>query len=230
MAPLTPLRSPVRARRAARIRQAPSRRLSTAERRQQIIDTARSVFATEGFRGATTRAIAAAAGVTEAVIFQHFADKSALYAAILEQKASDPADERWFAALESARDSGDDEGTLRVLYTGILQQHRNDPAHMRLMVYASLEDHPVAPRLLARGRRLYDFLERWIADRQRTGKFRGGSPSLLVRATLALPIYYVLQRQLFKTPWPSVEPEDITLDGVRIALAGLLAPSNGVRS
>jgi len=81
--------------------------------------------------------------VTEAVIFQHFADKSALYAAILEQKATDPADERWFAALETARKAGDDAATLRVLFTGILQQHRDDPAHMRLMTYASLEGHPI---------------------------------------------------------------------------------------
>lgn len=206
------------------------RRLTTAERRQQIIDTARAVFATEGFRGATTRAIAAAAGVTEAVIFQHFADKSALYAAILEQKAADPADERWFAALESARQANDDAEALRVLYMGILQQHRDDPAHMRLMAYASLEGHPVAPRLLARGRRLYDFLERWIAERQRSGRFRQGSPALLVRATLALPIYYVLQRQLFKTPWPAIEPEDVVTEGVRIALAGLVAPPNGDKS
>src|SRR5436190_18813508 len=122
MAPLTPLPAvshpaPSAPRTGRTRRSPPGRRLTTAERRQQIIDTARTVFATEGFRGATTRAIAAAAGVTEAVIFQHFADKSALYAAILEQKATDPADERWFDALASARESGDDARTLRVLYT-----------------------------------------------------------------------------------------------------------------
>ena len=86
MASLTPLPavSAATMTRAARARRTPpGRRLPPAVRRQQIIDTARTVFATRGFRGATTRAIAEAAGVTEAVIFQHFADKSALYAAIL---------------------------------------------------------------------------------------------------------------------------------------------------
>jgi TetR/AcrR family transcriptional regulator len=233
MPALNPVRSPgvTTAGRQPRARRtAPRQRLTTAARRQQIIDTARIVFATCGFRGATTRAIAEAAGVTEAVIFQHFHDKSALYAAILEQKAADPANERWFAALHAARDAGDDEETLRVLFSGILQQHREDPAHMRLMTYASLEGHPVAPRLLARGRRLYDFLHGWIADRQRSGHFRRSPAPLLVRATLALPIYYVLQRQLFKTPWPSVDPHDLVADGVRFALAGLVAPVNGVSS
>src|SRR5580765_6652069 len=136
------------ARAAAALRRRPDRaparrsRLPNPLRHQQIIDTAREVFATRGFRGATTREIAAAAGVTEAVIFQHFADKSALYAAILEKKATDPSNERWFAALEASRDRGNDADTLTVLFEGIIEQHRADPAHMRLVMYASLEGHP----------------------------------------------------------------------------------------
>jgi AcrR family transcriptional regulator len=195
--------------------------MSTAARRQQIIDTARTVFATRGFRGATTREIAAAAGVTEAVIFQHFADKQALYDAILEQKAHQLGDERWFEALAEARRAGDDEVTLRVLFAGLVDQHRRDPAFLRLMVYASLEAHPVAPKLHARGRRLYDFVEAFIRDGQRRRKFRAGPVPLLVRAVLALPIYHILQRQLFQTPWPRVAHEDVIDEGVRFALAGL---------
>ena len=62
-----------------------------------------------------------------------------------------------------------------------------------------------------------------IGDRVKAG-------DVLVRATLALPIYYVLQRQLFKTPWPSVEPQHFIDEGVGLALASLLAPSNGAES
>ena len=69
---------------------APQVRLSLARRRRQLIDAARRVFAERGFRGATTRQIAAAAGVTEALIFQHFPDKDALYDAILDQEGSEP--------------------------------------------------------------------------------------------------------------------------------------------
>ena len=60
-----------------------------AARREQLMGTALKLFADHGFRGTTTRRIAEEAGVTEAVIFQHFADKDALYAAILEAKAGD---------------------------------------------------------------------------------------------------------------------------------------------
>jgi len=200
-------------------------RLSTAARRQQLIDTARTVFAARGFRGATTREIASAAGVTEAVIFQHFPDKCALYTAILDQKADEASADRWFASLESARQAGDDAKVLRVLYTGLIDQHRADPEFLRLVVYASLEGHAAAPRLHARTRRIYDFIEGLILDRQRTGRFRPGPMPLLVQAVLALPIYHVMQRQLFRTPWPQAHRSDVVADGVRFTLAGLTMPA-----
>jgi TetR/AcrR family transcriptional regulator len=197
--------------------------MATADRRQQLIDTARRVFATRGFEGATTREIAAAAGVTEAVIFQHFAGKQALYDAILAQKANEPAADRWFASLWAARESGDDAETLRRLLAGIIQQHADDPDYLRLVMFSSLEGHPVARRLHARGRRLYDFVESFVVERQASGLFRQAPPPLLVRVILALPIYYVMQQQLFKTPWPAVDRDDVVREGARAVLAGLMA-------
>ena len=59
------------------------RRLSSEERRDSILKAARVVFAENGFRGTTTKALAEAAGVSEALLFQHFPTKEALYAAML---------------------------------------------------------------------------------------------------------------------------------------------------
>jgi AcrR family transcriptional regulator len=58
------------------------RRLSGEERRESILRAVRQVFAENGFRGTTTRALAEAAGVSEALLFQHFPTKEALYAAM----------------------------------------------------------------------------------------------------------------------------------------------------
>lgn len=58
-------------------------RLSRDDRRQQILDCALPLFARYGFAGATTRRIADAAGISEALLFKHFPNKSAIYAAIL---------------------------------------------------------------------------------------------------------------------------------------------------
>src|SRR5688572_33440079 len=62
-------------------------RMAGEERRLQILRVAVSLFSNRGFRGTTTREIAQAAGVSEAMVFRHFATKEELYAAILDHKA-----------------------------------------------------------------------------------------------------------------------------------------------
>ncbi len=58
-------------------------RLSRDTRRQQILDNALPLFARNGFARTTTKSIADAAGISEALLFKHFPTKSAVYAAIL---------------------------------------------------------------------------------------------------------------------------------------------------
>ncbi|MFM9597624.1 TetR/AcrR family transcriptional regulator, partial [Streptomyces scabiei] len=62
-------------------------RLSRAERRAAIIEAAIELFSEKGFRGTTTRELAQAVGVSEPVLYQHFATKKELYIAILSEKA-----------------------------------------------------------------------------------------------------------------------------------------------
>src|SRR3954471_1356725 len=61
----------------------PTARLSADERRAAIIHAVRRLFADKGFHGTTTRELAAAAGVSEALLFKHFPTKEALYSAML---------------------------------------------------------------------------------------------------------------------------------------------------
>ncbi|MGD9510515.1 MAG: helix-turn-helix domain-containing protein [Geminicoccaceae bacterium] len=58
-------------------------RLPAEERRVVIVEAAKPLFARRGFAGTTTRQIAQAAGVSEALLFQHFPSKAALYREIL---------------------------------------------------------------------------------------------------------------------------------------------------
>jgi AcrR family transcriptional regulator len=57
-------------------------KLSSEERRAAIIKAVRRVFAEQGFHGTTTRELADAAGVSEALLFKHFPNKEALYLAM----------------------------------------------------------------------------------------------------------------------------------------------------
>jgi AcrR family transcriptional regulator len=70
-------------------------RLDSEERRKAIVEAAMPLFARKGFGGTTTKEIAEAAGVSEALLFKHFPTKSGLYQDMLRSGCSaDPALER----------------------------------------------------------------------------------------------------------------------------------------
>jgi AcrR family transcriptional regulator len=61
-------------------------------RRQLILGAAKRCFARHGFAGTTTKSVAAAAAISEALLFKHFPSKAALYAEILADECeADPA-------------------------------------------------------------------------------------------------------------------------------------------
>jgi AcrR family transcriptional regulator len=76
------------------------RRLSGAERQQSIVDAAARVFAERGYDGARIEQIAEEAGVSKALIYEHFEGKRALYAHI-SRKGTHESLER---VLEAAAD------------------------------------------------------------------------------------------------------------------------------
>src|ERR1700749_1585124 len=75
-------------------------RLDSDERRKTIVAAAVPLFARKGFAGTTTKELAEAAGISEALLFRHFPSKKHLYGEILRLGCEgDPALER-LAALE----------------------------------------------------------------------------------------------------------------------------------
>jgi AcrR family transcriptional regulator len=65
--------------------QAPATRLPAAERRSAIVESALHVFSEGSYAGATTAEIARAAGVSEPILYRHFASKRDLYFACLDE-------------------------------------------------------------------------------------------------------------------------------------------------
>ena len=59
-------------------------RLPAEERRASLLSIACGLFARRSYRGTTTAEIARAAGVTEPVLYRHFASKRALYLACMD--------------------------------------------------------------------------------------------------------------------------------------------------
>ncbi len=62
-----------------------STRLPAAERRAAVVETACRIFAKGSYRGCTTAQIARELGVTEPVLYRHFASKRELYLACLDE-------------------------------------------------------------------------------------------------------------------------------------------------
>ena len=61
-------------------------RMTAAERREQLISTARAVFAQRGFEGATVEEIAARAEVSKPIVYEHFGGKEGLYAVVVDRE------------------------------------------------------------------------------------------------------------------------------------------------
>jgi TetR/AcrR family transcriptional regulator, transcriptional repressor of aconitase len=118
-------------------------------RRQLILSAARRCFAHNGFAGTTTKSVAAAASISEGLLFKHFPSKAALYAEILaEECEADPALHR-LLGLEPSTE------TLVVLIREMVRHFQNisdapdqeEAQRLRLMVTSHLDDGEFA-RLL----------------------------------------------------------------------------------
>ncbi|MBC9716784.1 TetR/AcrR family transcriptional regulator [Streptomyces sp. TRM66268-LWL] len=61
-------------------------RMTGAERRQQLLDIGRTLFAAKGFEGTSVEEIAAKAGVSKPVVYEHFGGKEGLYAVVVDRE------------------------------------------------------------------------------------------------------------------------------------------------
>lgn len=108
----------------------PRRRLRASERRTLILEAAVDSFASHGYHAASMDAIAAAAGISKAVVYDHFVSKQELYTVLLEAIRADVD-----AAVEAAVEPIDEAGEARVR------------AAMEAF-FRFVEDNPQACRLL----------------------------------------------------------------------------------
>ncbi|MEU1805939.1 TetR/AcrR family transcriptional regulator [Streptomyces sp. NPDC019937] len=61
-------------------------RMTGKERREQLLDIGRALFAERGFEGTSVEEIAAKAGVSKPVVYEHFGGKEGLYAVVVDRE------------------------------------------------------------------------------------------------------------------------------------------------
>jgi len=67
----------------------PRVRMTGRERREQLLDVGRTLFAERGFEATSIEEIAARAGVSKPVVYEHFGGKEGLYAVVVDREMSD---------------------------------------------------------------------------------------------------------------------------------------------
>src|ERR1035438_3322023 len=126
----------------------PTPRLHASDRRLQLIETALDFFSRKGFSGTTTKEIAAAAGVTEAIIFRHFPSKQDLYNAVLDHHHESCQLSECIAQWKSCMDRNDDKGLIRAIIERVIEGFRKDLRVHRVLMFAVLEGHEAAQSAL----------------------------------------------------------------------------------
>ena len=212
-------------------------RMSAEGRRKQLIEVAMRLFSQKGFTGTTTKEIALAANVNEAIIFRHFATKDALYAAILDHKANEVCSVDWLEELREYAARRDDEGLFRLIAVKKFEHYRRDEHNnfMRLMFYSALEGHGLAHVFLERqARPVHDFLCDYIKKRQREGAFRRVHPGLAVSSFIGMLNHYMIMGAFFKNWKLDLTDKEAINSFTRLLLNGLqagpAAPSLNKRS
>ena len=200
------------------------------DRRTQILDTAISLFSAHGFSGTTTRKIAEAAGVSEAMVFRHFSTKDELYGAILNEKACEQGSLRfpWDSnePLQEAIGSKDDFSVFYHIALHALNKQQADVGFMRLMFFSALEEHELAERFFNEFvSKVYDFIGEYIKQRQEDGAMREVNPRVVVRAFLGMVIHHSLNNILWdkKRVLLNVSNEEAAKDFAEIVLHGVMA-------
>ncbi|MFN0087859.1 MAG: TetR/AcrR family transcriptional regulator [Blastocatellia bacterium] len=173
-------------------------RMAAEDRRQQILDVSVRLFSERGFQGTTTKEIALAAGVNEAIIYRHFATKSELYAAIIDQKASSSDMKSFEASMTEAMDRGDDRKVFESFAYYVLEFHANDGTAMRILMYSALEGHEMA-EIIFRNHisKSYRYLAEYVRKRMGEGVFRRVDAMTVVRGFVGMVMHHALINRFF---------------------------------
>ena len=164
-------------------------------KRQELLKAAIELFAMKGFRGTTTRDLAAHAGVNEAIIFRYFINKTELYRAILEEKVHQSRDAH-YKEVEQLATASDIRSFLEFLGNKFLERHEQDSTFMRLLLFSALEGHELADMFLE-STAIRDPMVAYMERQMTEGKFRRMDPYLAARAFLGMFVCHVQIQELF---------------------------------
>lgn len=174
----------------------PQVRVPARDRRLQIMEAAKELFARQGFEGTTTRQIAQGARVNEAIIFRHFPSKEDLYWAIIDHQCEAGA---WQHTLRRQLSSGASD---REVFTGIaediLTRRAQDGSLSRLLLFSALENQQRSQRFFqTHVVAYYELIAEYVRRRIEEGGFRAVNPLLAARGFVGMIVYHSLIQEVY---------------------------------
>ena len=195
------------------------------EVRRRLLDAAEEVFAARGYRGASTREIAARAGIGKRMLFYYFASKEAVYGAVLERVIGGMV-----AIHEQFRNDPGPVGLAEAI-EGITYFGAANMRALTVLVREIMDDGPHLPTLAAS--LLGPLFARGGAELARNmdeGIFRRDDPMHVLLNVGGATMYYFLMVPLLRHIWDRdpLAPETLTerAAAVRDVLLHGLASAN----
>ncbi len=174
----------------------PQVRVSARDRRLQIMEAAKELFAQQGFEGTTTRQIAQRARVNEAIIFRHFPTKEDLYWAIIDHQCELTG---WQPVLRRQLSSGaSDREVFAGIAEDILIRRAKDSSLSRLLLFSALENQRRSQRFFQTYVvEYYELVAEYIRRRIEEGAFRPIDPLLAARGFVGMIVYHSQIQEIF---------------------------------
>jgi AcrR family transcriptional regulator len=192
-----------------------TQRMRGEDRRAQLIDVALTLFAEHGYDGASTRAIAAAAGVTEALIFRHFPTKRDLLLAVIERHSPPPEPD-----LEKQLEGMPLPQALEWILVAVAERLWKNREFVRMLLSESFRQGEAFGELVTLWEQAPRRLRHLIAARIAAGEMHSADPEVAARMLGgALFAFFQSQQHRSEADWRERSAHFIH-ESVRIFLCG----------
>jgi AcrR family transcriptional regulator len=166
----------------------------TEERRSQILEAAMKVFAKKGFKGATNKDIANAAGVSPGLIYFYFKNKEDLLFEILAQRL---APGNFPLPLEHMQMFPPEQVLTMIAHYGLSRLDNQATVNIiRILVGEILYSEPFRATANANVNLLLETLARYLESQMEQGRLRRADPLLCAQTFLAGMVASLIRRQL----------------------------------
>jgi AcrR family transcriptional regulator len=189
------------------------------ETKERILQAAMQVFVENGYAGATTRAIAAAAGVNEVTLFRRFGNKQRLFEAVLERYSALPN----FASVIQSELTGDYRQDMLTLGGHLMRVfgERQEALHLALCEASRFPE--MRGPLVEMPRRLRQMFAAYFQSQIDAGQIRDLNAEAMAQAFIGIFFSYHMLQTIFADPIADdLSQEELVTQFVNIFIDGTI--------